>query len=258
LNKSLLNSFIKFTSAIGNLPKHFPSPFAVNPDPLCIIAINELKDYLTHQNEWQHNFGLEKGQEGTGDGKMFGVLVVRTAQNEIGYLRAFSGKIAASNHHPRFVPPVFDSLDGNSFLNSGMIELSKINRELKALEESEIINADEIILIKQKRKDHSAALSSRLFDSYSFLNISGEPKNLREIFEFNLNGNPPGGAGECAAPKLLQYAFQHQMQPLALSEFWWGESLRSDQLIHGNCYPSCEDKCRPILEHMLKGIDVAV
>ena len=119
------------------VPNNFPDPFVVSSHYLCEVAIGELKDYLTKQTDFHHNFGLKKGQKGTGDGKMFGVLVVKTDQNQIGYLCAFSGKLAGSNHHARFVPPVFDSLDENSFLNSGMIELSAINGELKELEEAQ-------------------------------------------------------------------------------------------------------------------------
>jgi tRNA pseudouridine32 synthase/23S rRNA pseudouridine746 synthase len=250
--------FAAFGLSIGGIeyPERFSNPFEVKHHPLSAMAVKELKHYLSVQTDFHHNFGLEKGQEGTGDGKMFGVLVVRTHENLLGYLCAFSGKLAGSNHHARFVPPVFDSLDDSSFLNSGMTELSKINRELKALEEAEHQDEAQISASKQRRKEHSLSLSNRLYDSYSFLNISGEYKSLREIFQFNLQGNPPGGAGECAAPKLLQYAFQHKMTPLAMAEFWWGESLRTDQLIHGNGYPSCEDKCRHILKHMLEGIEI--
>lgn len=259
INYKQLTQDSKFTAFSATepsveLPARFNNPFEVHPDRLCVLAMDELKKYLTHEFEGHHNFGLQKGQEGTGDGKMFGVLVVKTVTNEIGYLCAFSGKLAGSNHHARFVPPVFDSLHESSFLNSGMTELSKINAELKSLQHSEDSNETEILSLKQKRKNHSLSLSNRLYDSYSFLNIAGEHKNLREIFHFKTNGNPPGGAGECAAPKLLQYAFLHEMTPLAMAEFWWGESLKTEHLVHGNCYPSCEDKCRPILRHMLSGL----
>jgi tRNA pseudouridine32 synthase/23S rRNA pseudouridine746 synthase len=78
---------------------------------------------------------------------------------------------------------------------------------------------------------------------------------LREIFENALYKNPPAGAGECAAPKLLQYAFQHNMKPIAMAEFWWGLSPKSDFWKHGQYYPACQEKCRPILDHMLAGIE---
>ncbi|RZJ17244.1 MAG: pseudouridylate synthase, partial [Acinetobacter sp.] len=66
--------------------------------------------------------------------------------------------------------------------------------------------------------------------------------------------NPPAGAGECAAPKLLQYAFQHHFKPLALTEFWWGQSPKSATWKHKHFYAPCKEKCGPILKHMLEGI----
>jgi len=94
-------------------------------------------------------------------------------------------------------------------------------------------------------------LQSKLFDQYYFSNQGGEKKGLRQIFNVELGKNPPTAAGECTAPKLLQYAFEHDLKPMALAEFWWGASTRSADMKHGHFYPPCEDKCRPILRHML-------
>ena len=100
------------------------------PHPLCRIAAEQVQDYLINQKYWIHNFGLNAIQKGTVIGKMFGVLVVKTPQNETGYLAAFSGKLGGANHHAKFVPPVFDSLTENNFLNRGMAELTKMNQEI--------------------------------------------------------------------------------------------------------------------------------
>jgi tRNA pseudouridine32 synthase/23S rRNA pseudouridine746 synthase len=78
------------------------------PHPLCLLAVSELQLYLRDQQEWNHNFGLQSDAEGIVIGKMFGVLVVRTKEGEVGYLSAFSGKLAGKNHFPKFVPPIFD------------------------------------------------------------------------------------------------------------------------------------------------------
>ncbi len=188
-------------------------------------------------------------------GKMFGVLVVRTKHDQIGFLAAFSGKLAGGFHHDGFVPPVFDSLTEGSFLNRGMTELTRINQQIKLLENTDADgNAAKIAMLQQLRKTNSAALQSKLYDQYHFLNQAGETKGLREIFTSHNNSNPPAGAGECAAPKLLQHAFQHNMQPLALAEFWWGLSPKSNYWKHGHFYPVCREKCEPILAHMLQGI----
>lgn len=236
------------------LPAGFSSPFASAPQPLGLEAAAQLQAFLSGQQEWQHNFGLQPGTAGPVIGKMFGVLAVRTNTNEIGYLAAFSGKLAGSNHHPGFVPPVFDSLDPGSFLNNGMVQLGHINAKIKALEATQSGAREELHILKTERKEHSYALQQKLHEQYAFLNQAGVSKSLLELFQAAGYKNPPAGAGECAAPKLLQYAFLHQMQPLAIAEFWWGLSPKSDFWKHGHYYPACEEKCRPILSHMLSGM----
>ena len=236
------------------IPDQF-SLLVEQPHPLCLLAAADLQTYLNTQKEWNHNFGLHENGKGKVIGKMFGVLVVRNRQNEIGYLAAFSGKIAGGNNHSKFVPPVFDALKENSFLNTGMSELTRINLEIKELMDEEKGASERIDILKTMRKNHSNALQRELFNSYHFLNRSGEEKSLTELFRAASYKNPPAGAGECAGPKLLQYAFQQKMKSLALAEFWWGLSPKSDLWKHGHFYPCCREKCEPILVHMLHGID---
>lgn len=116
--------------------------------------------------------------------------------------------------------------------------------------------AHKISALKQERRARSAALQMRLFQQFSMLNSLGEAKNLCEIFAYTVQLVPPAGAGECAAPKLLQYAYKQGWKPLAMAEFWWGNSPKSEIRHHGQYYPSCKGKCEPILKHMLKGLDV--
>lgn len=223
--------------------------------PLCVLAAEELQAHILKQKKWQHNFGLENEGTGTVIGKMFGVLVVQNPQKEIGYLAAFSGKLAGSNQHDKFVPPIFDLLTENSFLNIGMQELTALNSEIKSLEAQDLkTNEPQIIQLKTKRKQHSIALQNKIFDQYHFLNQAGEEKSLLDLFTAAGYKNPPAGAGECAGPKLLQYAFQHQLKPLALSEFWWGLSPKSSKWKHKAFYSCCKEKCKPILAHMLKAV----
>lgn len=261
MSQSLLHSdpfFTPFEEPIPAvaLPLRFTFPFDYKPHPLSLLAVEKLQSYLLIQKDWIHNFGLIPDEAGEVIGKMFGVLVVQTEQNALGYLSAFSGKLAGGNHHSKFVPPIFDGLATGGFLNAGMEELTRMNQEIKTLEEhkSEVHN-EQIYLLKEARKNHSGALQKELFDQYQFLNQAGDVKSLREIFENALYKNPPAGAGECAAPKLLQYAFQHNMKPIAMAEFWWGLSPKSDFWKHGQYYPACQEKCRPILDHMLAGIE---
>ncbi|MFD2286376.1 pseudouridylate synthase [Pedobacter petrophilus] len=227
------------------------------PHPLCLLAAKQLQAYLSNQTDWIHNFGLSDQNEGTVIGKMFGVLVVQNPLGEIGYLSAFSGKLAGSNQHAKFVPPVFDLLTENSFLNIGMEELTVMNQMISALEDqNHPAQKNEIIRLKEKRKAHSVALQDQIFEHYHFFNLAGEEKSLTEIFANAGYKKPPAGAGECAAPKLLQYAFQHKMRPIALAEFWWGQSPKSNFWKHGHFYACCKEKCEPIFGHTLTGIEI--
>lgn len=108
--------------------------------------------------------------------------------------------------------------------------------------------------LKEKRKQLSNALQNKLFEQYRFLNIRAEERSLKSIFAPTTSPVPPAGAGECAAPKLLHYAFKHGFKPLALAEFWWGVSPKSEIRQHTKFYPSCNSKCQPILGHMLEGM----
>ena len=114
----------------------------------------------------------------------------------------------------------------------------------------------EIERLKTERKERSAALQRKLFEQFRMLNAHGEVKDLYTIFEQTVQKVPPAGAGECALPKLLQYAYLHQLKPLAMAEFWWGDSPKNEIRHHGYYYPSCKGKCEPILQHMLQGLEV--
>ena len=322
--------FQVFTTDISgiSLPDKFTFPFYYEPHPLSVIAAKALQNYLEKQNDFQHNFGLNKNQEGLVIGKMFGVLVVQNQKNELGFLWAFSGKLAESNQHPLFVPTVFDMLTENSFFKREETILNQYNKKIEKLEndenhlaavkhlekikqqaaveikeqkekiksnkklraekrktitaeaieqlnkesqdegillkkmtqywryhiqaatESVDIFTQQINQLKEERKQKSSTLQQQLFTEYVFLNQYQELKSLEDIFM----GNPPAGAGECAAPKLLHYAFKHELKPIAMAEFWWGQSPKGEMRKHQQFYPACTGKCEPILKHMLQGI----
>jgi tRNA pseudouridine32 synthase / 23S rRNA pseudouridine746 synthase len=250
------NYFTPFAVALQEyeLPLLFNYPFDYQPHPLALLAADHLQTYLTNQTDWIHNFGLENELDTTVIGKMFGVLVVENEHKQLGYLSAFSGKLAGTNLHAKFVPPVYDMLQENDFVNKGMEGLGAINQSIKNLENSIlVVDKEEINRLKILRKSKSQALQNIIFDHYEFTNQSGDLKNLRNIFKLALNKRPPSGAGECAAPKLLQYAFTNHLKPIALAEFWWGQSPKSVYWQHGHFYPCCIEKCKPILDFMLQG-----
>ena len=273
---------------------------------------------------------------------MFGVLLVKNTDGEIGFISAFSGRLAQQNNIAGFVPPVFDLLAQDSFFMSEKSVINQLNSQIRELEKApqlmalsqkmkvleleqnkqlselrlEIIEnrsvrqqqrqallheidsskakqalaglaqqsvadkwrqkeltlhlqqikaelqqqLDEYLIrianLKSQRKTLSAELQNKIFSQYQFLNQDLKTKTLLQLFADTAFKTPPAGAGECAAPKLLQYAFTHQLKPLAMAEFWWGASPKSEIKKHKQFYPACSGKCQPILKHMLQGMEL--
>lgn len=322
-----MNKLHYFADSISllSLPEKFTYPFHYTPHPLCVAAAGEVGRYLSTKGEWQGE--LRKG-------KMFGVLIVRTGEGEVGYLAAFSGILAGKNRHTYFVPPVYDVQEPDGFFRIEEEQISGINRRIEELQadvrykdckqrladetilagqvlddirgrmkaakverdrlrstvtrvdseqlirESQFQKAElkrqkqywkdhlaslqtevevfetEIERLKAERKTRSAALQQWLFKQFRMLNTRGEERDLCNLFKDTVQKTPPAGAGECAAPKLLQYAYRNGWQPLAMAEFWWGDSPKNEIRRHGYYYPACKGKCGPILKHMLQGLHV--
>ena len=178
---------------------------------------------------------------------MFGILVVQLEDDTYGYLGTVSGKLPGKAICLRFVPSIFDDSIDDFFVNRGMAELKAMGKKI------EVTNHPLVSLsLKEDRKDKSIALQLRLFENYNIKNLSGKVQNLLQIFRNALDKNPPSAAGECAAPKLLQYAIEHRLKPIALTEFWWGGSVKFTERTHKAFYPACKKKCQPILEYMLE------
>lgn len=196
-------------------------------------------------------------------GKMFGVLVVA---EPLGYLAAFSAMLDGSFTHDGFVPPVFDWSRSDGYFRQEETAISQINRQ--------ILSGDETVF-REERKGRSQALQRWLFAQFGMLNAIGQSRNLLDIFAAEpaimsredyfahhasshhpITPLPPSGAGECCAPKLLQYAFLHGLKPVCMAEFWMGASPRDELRVEGQYYPACQGKCKPILRHMLQGLEV--
>ena len=138
---------------------------------------------------------------------------------------------------------------------------AELRRRRKAMEQADsTLNTPHSTFLKslqRKRKHMSDELQRWLFSAYRMLNAKGEERDLIDIFREYTHAMPPAGAGDCCAPKLLQYAYLHHLRPVCMAEFWWGESPASEIRHHLHYYPACRSKCLPILTHMLKGLDVA-
>lgn len=227
------------------------NPFDYEPHPLCKAAADEVRCYVASIPELQADARL---------GKMMGVLIVEW-EGTVGFLAAYSGLLDGRNDWSYFVPPVFDAQQPDGHFKTTERAISAINAQLSALDDEA-----QAAVLKQQRKDMSEALQLWLFRQYRLLNARGEEKDLVEIWHdyhqtpkirkrFPL---PPGGTGDCCAPKLLQYAFSHTMLPLQIAEFWMGASPKGEIRHDGQYYPACRGKCLPILTFMLQGLcDVA-
>ncbi len=139
-------------------------------------------------------------------------------------------------------------------------ELKRLERrwaaEIAEAEAETSIAKSQIERLKEERRQRSEALQAWIFEQYVVLNARGESKSVRQIFADERGTEPPAATGECAAPKLLQFAFKNGYQPVAMAEFWWGKSPEGEVRHHGAYYPACHSKCEPLLNFMLQGLDV--
>ena len=224
------------------------SPFTLPPSPAAQTAAAEVIERVHAYMRAHPESELHR------QGKMFGVMIVENSEfsNQYSVLAAFSAMLDGSYHHEGFVPPVWVNGLGDEWI-SGLGNGMPIGHS----------------------KAESQRLQRLLFANYNFVNGLGESKNLLDIFasekpilppdewfgkgdRLSVTGDrlPPSGAGECCAPKLLQYALTHGLRPIALAEFWVGAPSRTEIRTEGMFYAPCSGKCVPILRHMLRGIEV--
>lgn len=220
-------------------PLRFTYPFCYEPHPLCCEAAAEVQQYIAEHEEIRNDADR---------GKMFGVLVVSLPpsvsgkEGELAFLAAYSGLLAGRNDWSYFVPPVYDAQQPDGHFKT-------TEREISA---------------KGGDKEMSQELQLWLFHQYQLLNAHGEKKDLVAIWQSYYTREklrrkfplPPGGTGDCCAPKLLQYAYQKGLHPVCMAEFWWGAPTKEEVRQHLNYYPACRGKCKPILTWMLQGLDV--
>jgi tRNA pseudouridine32 synthase/23S rRNA pseudouridine746 synthase len=236
-------------------PARFPTPFdrkAVHP--LARRAATELMAEL--QTSYAEAWRLRDA----GNGKMFGVLVVAAPDGTLGYLRAFSGMMNGRWDVDGWAPPTFNSAQRDLVWGPGEAEMLEFAAQRAALiarqptdarsgEAARIMAA--VRALDQTRANRSRVLMAQIQESYRFANARGEWRGVRELFA---PAEPPAGAGDCAAPKLLADAYRCGLTPLALAEFWWGAPSATGDRREGVFYAACRGKCLPIVSHMLEGL----
>ena len=201
------------------LPSRFTYPFRYVPHPLVVEAAQALIEKLSSRATARD----------LSEGKMLGVLIT-----DKGPLYAFSGLVGGAAVLPGFVPPVYD-------LTTGYFK--ERERQISAMPDG------------PGKAAASAELQDWVFSRYVVMNALGEEKSVKEIFA-QRGLVPPGGTGDCAAPKLLNYAFRNGLKPIAMGEFWYGRSPLKEVREQGRFYPSCTGKCGPLLSWMMQGLDV--
>ncbi len=349
-------------SSASDFSEVFTNPFRYFPHPAVVKAAEEVMARIDASEDLREAFS---------EGKMLGILIVELPDEslipgaphhaipeashhvipgashhvipgltrdlhtgvQLGYLAAFSGNVGGLSTVEGFVPPIFDLLAPSGHFKSREAEISRINLQIKSLEESpslsdsrlslsealkerdeeirlmkarmaiskherdlirselsdssrlqeliresqfekaelrrlklfweerisslksEILSFEsEIKSLKSRRQAMSDELQGWIFRQYIVHNILGEESSIMDIFA-SQGLTPPGGTGDCAAPKLLEYAFRNGLSPIAMGEFWYGNSPDTAVRTHGHFYPSCTSKCGPLLGFMLKGMD---
>jgi hypothetical protein len=180
---------------------------------------------------------------------MFGVLECRGPDGARKVLRAFSGQYNGQWHVEGWVPPLFDENLWHSTNRDTERQIKELSHQLEQLGTHDPLCKK----IAQSRRSLSQQLMKELHAVYRLSNFQGETKSLQDAFQGT--GGLPTGTGDCCAPKLLNYAACHQLTPLGISEFFVGRQNRSGTKKHGIFYPSCTDKCQPILGFLLCGLD---
>lgn len=218
----------------------------INPSATTTKAIQAVLQDIASRQEWS---------EEVSRGKMFGILTARNTNGDTVILKAYSGQIMGRSDWEGYVPAIFDYLQEDGYFKTHEAEISLINKRIK---EAEVLlpkgkRSAEVERMKAERKERSNFLQRWLFSQFMLTSHSGQKESVLQVFKEYASTNklkqslPPGGTGECCAPKLLQYANDHQLEPLELVEFWYGASPKGEVRHHGQYYEPCQAKCQPIL-----------
>ena len=272
------------------LPEKFTNPFRYTPHPLAQMAATEVQEYLSCREEWQAELrqgkmfgvlvdGFFKAEERNidcinaeicrmQDSDAYQILQEQWEEartNARATLEKAKAQLRESKQKRDLMraaspndPACMEALIRESQHQKAEFKRLKgrVENELSARQAQIDAFNQEIATLKAERKARSAALQEKIFRQFRLLNGKGEIKDVFSIFQEAGAGIPPSGSGECAAPKLLQHAFLHGLRPVAMAEFWWGDSPRNEMRRHGFFYPACQSKCKPLLNHMLQGLEV--
>ena len=213
-----------------------------------ITAINRQVEQLEHSSQLAslHQHEAEMVRKNADEIDRFKTLMARHKQERDARRRA--GDLSREEQETLLNQSRFEKAELRRIRQRCEAEIRKIADEIDVFQHH-------IDALKARRKAMSEALQERIFSLFIVSNARGERRDLVDVFK-PLGTLPPAGAGECCAPRLLNYAFNNGLQPVCMAEFWWGASPVGEVRHHGHFYPACRSKCKPILEFMLQGLDV--
>ena len=225
----------------------------------CRIACLQLMELFTKQNnislstQWNPNeanlsltplFGEERG-------KMFGVMECIDPHGAQLFLHALSGQFNGHWLVNGWAQPVFSPQSFAELNQDEEKKIKELGRRMIHVPE----RSAQWYALRNERRTRSRNLMSKIHDLYHLTNFRGETRSLREVFQSERGQNPPTGTGDCCAPKLLNQAAIRGVTPIGISEFFWGKDNRSGTRRHGQFYPSCREKCTPIMGFLLCGLE---
>lgn len=213
-------------------------------------AIEEVMADIASRQEWHDE--VQRG-------KMFGVLIAQAADGSRVVLKAYSGQILGRSDWEGYVPAIFDYLQPDGYFKQHETVITDINNKVRAKEAllPKGKRTAEVEALKTQRKELSNTLQRWLFSQFMLKGYDGAKSSVLDVFSEYAKANnlkqilPPGGTGECCAPKLLHYANSHDLTPLQLAEFWYGDSPKGEVRHHGQFYEPCQAKCQPILWYLM-------
>lgn len=197
-----------------DIPSHMGNPWGYKVGELCEIAVRVFTEKM-----------LPRQVE---SGKTFGVMVVKKQDGALGWICAFSGLLNGENMREGFVPPVFDWTNEGGYFRKEELQISSIKDS-------------------GERRRRSSELQKWLFAQYRVTNCLGEQASILDIWA-KKNRLPPGGTGDCCAPKMIEYALKNGLVMVAMAEFRFDENGMTHYV------PSCQEKCGPLLRFMLMGL----
>ena len=182
----------------------------------------------------------QESEERKGHGIMVGALVCVNAAGERVVLHAVSGITYSVNGT---VTPIASPKEIETALAKNDAEIHELTKKIN--EGQEELKKERTLLTDESLRN--------VFSLYTFTRFDGKKITLNEIIQAHDGKLPPTGTGDCCAPKLLSYAFEHNLTPISMDEVFYGRDTKNKT--NGTSYPPCDERCGYILPYIL-GLEI--